>query len=140
MTDVMTLADLTARTGMQVDEHLDLADPIPVLSGVQVQGDVAVIPADLLSGVRISGTGEPVPAAGVVLVAGQHDHRLVADEGTCVVTLNVRDRAGLAVAAFTTTAPCWLLHPEHGGMAFAPGSYVVRRQREQAEVARVVAD
>jgi hypothetical protein len=82
-----------------------------------------------------------VPVGGVTLVAGVHPHVLVADAGTCQYTLDVSDSAGLAVAAVRATEPVWLLHPEHGGTGLAPGTWVIRRQREQsAEQARLVAD
>ncbi|MGH3560565.1 MAG: hypothetical protein ACRDTN_01840 [Mycobacterium sp.] len=31
-------------------------------------------------------------------------------------------------------------HPKHGYMGIAPGSYEIRRQREMAGIARMVAD
>lgn len=47
----------------------------------------------------------------------------------------------LAIGLFEATAPVYLLHPEHGASGCAPGSYVVRRQREREDPhARLVAD
>jgi hypothetical protein len=34
----------------------------------------------------------------------------------------------------------YLAHPEHGYLAMGPGAYTVRRQREQADEIRLVAD
>jgi hypothetical protein len=34
----------------------------------------------------------------------------------------------------------YLGHPEHGYLGITPGSYEIRRQREMAGVARMVAD
>jgi hypothetical protein len=46
------------------------------------------------------------------------------------------------VGVFTVTegATAYLAHPEHGYMGIAPGTYTVRRQREQADEIRQVAD
>jgi hypothetical protein len=37
-------------------------------------------------------------------------------------------------------ATAWLDHPEHGNTGIAPGEYVLRRKREQADELRMVAD
>jgi hypothetical protein len=37
-------------------------------------------------------------------------------------------------------AECYLVHPEHGGSGIGPGTWVIRRQREQAAQVRAVAD
>ena len=37
-------------------------------------------------------------------------------------------------------ATAYVAHPEHGYMGVGPGVYEVRRQREMADVIRVVAD
>lgn len=39
-----------------------------------------------------------------------------------------------------TDAIAYVLHPEHGAMGHAPGTYLVRRQTEQADDERLVAD
>lgn len=128
----MKLAELIAQSDIEVLEHLDREADIPVLSGPQPQGDVFVLP--------ITGTikGEPVPPEGVVLVSGQHDHRLHA-EGDVIFA---RANTGLTVARVHVPegATGYLLHTEHGGTGLAPGTYEIRRQREQAEEARLVAD
>lgn len=137
----MTLADLTDRTGTEVYDHLEQDAEIPVLDGPQAQGDVMVLPERMAAPrLRSGAVWADVPAAGVPLVAGQHTHTLVADPGTCRITRDVDDRDGMDVAVFEASAPVWLLHPEHGGSGVAPGRYVVRRQREQGDVARLVAD
>lgn len=139
--NTMTLEDLTDRTGLMVLDHLTLDAEIPVCSGPQAQGDVMVIPEEMARPqLRAGAVWTDVPAAGVALVAGQHTHTLVADPGTCRITRDVNDGDGMDVAVFDASAPVWLLHPEHGGSGVAPGRYVVRRQREQGEVARLVAD
>ncbi|MEV0997191.1 hypothetical protein [Nonomuraea sp. NPDC050202] len=141
----MTLAELTSRTGLTVLDHLERSVRIPVLDGLQAQGDLIVIP---LSEVDVTVWGDavwrPVPAEGVELLrgaAGGNPHTLVAEPGTCRWTAHVRDGQGLAIGVFDATAPVYLLHPEHGGSGCAPGTYVVRRQREhEGSRSRLVAD
>jgi len=88
----------------------------------------------------------PVPAAGLELLRGTadgHPHTLVADQGTCSWTPDVRDGQRLALGVLRAAAPAYLIHPEHGGTGVAPGTYLIRRQRERSHVAeqdRLVAD
>lgn len=124
------------------DHHVDrslVADiDIPVLTGLQRQGDVLVAPA--------RGGKEPglrVPAEGVPVVrgeAGGNTHLLVAVEGA--VTWRAAAGGGQLLGAVTVPdgGVAGLLHPEHGATLIGPGSYVVRRQREQADEIRLVAD
>lgn len=130
-----TLNELTDQTGLVVDEHLVRDLEIPVLAGVQCQGDLIIVPASV-AGRVYPAADRPVPAQGVELLRGQHPHVLVADPGTC----RVRFLSGQDLAVVDADAAVYLLHPEHGGMGLAPGRYVVRRQREQADEQRLVAD
>ncbi len=52
------------------------------------------------------------------------------------------DRQELLLGHLTVAAGAvaHLAHPEHGYASIAPGNYVIRRQREQADEIRVVAD
>ncbi|WP_255952886.1 hypothetical protein [Streptomyces odontomachi] len=130
-----TLADLTARTGLDVLAHIEREVAVPVIAGLQAQGDLIVVPWQLLADVTVPSTArwQEVPAAGVVLLrgaAGGNPHTLVADAGTCRWTRTVEDPEGLALAVVENTAVVHLVHPEHGGSGIAPGRYVVRRQRE----------
>jgi len=49
MRTTLTLADLTARTGLEVLGHLEREVTIPVTGGIQAQGDLLVIPILLLA-------------------------------------------------------------------------------------------
>jgi hypothetical protein len=136
MTTALTLADLTSRTGLDVLDHLERETTIPVSDGLQAQGDLIVIPAAHIPGdVTIrAGSWREVPAAGIELLrsaAGGNPHTLVADPGTCQWTTRVSDPTGLALGVLTTTAVAYLIHPEHGGTGIAPGTYLIRRQRER---------
>lgn len=143
----MKLATLLDASGLSVLDHLERDADIPVLDGLQAQGDLLVIPADLIRvvGPHRGGRLDSVPATGVELVrgvAGNNPHTLVADPDTCWWTALVRDPLGLAIAVFENTAPAYLVHPEHGGTGIAPGRWIVRRQQECGNLAvrRLIAD
>ncbi|MEU2588462.1 hypothetical protein ABZ612_37600 [Streptomyces avermitilis] len=133
----MTLAELTTRTGLDVLDHLERQVAVPVVDGLQAQGDLLVIPyAFVEPAVRVHTYAywQDVPAGGVELLrsaAGGNPHALVADPGTCRWTPDVRDTMRLALGMLETSAAAYLIHPEHGGTGIAPGRYVVRRQRER---------
>lgn len=140
-----TLEDLTMQTGMEVLEHLVLGAEIPVVDGLQAQGDLFIIPLSTAGDVVVNRDARwtEVPAEGVEVLrgaAGGNPHVLVADAGVCRWTTDVTDRARLALGVLRADRPVHLLHPEHGGSGIAAGEYVIRRQREQAETQRLVAD
>jgi hypothetical protein len=127
----MFLAELLDRTGLDVLDHLDRQVTVPVIDGLQAQGDLIVLPLGLLG--WVPGDWWELPAEGRELVrgeAGNNPHTLVADRGTCRMTTWLSDPERLAIAAFENTAPAWLIHPEHGATGIAPGAWFVRRQRE----------
>lgn len=148
MLTTLTLADLTARTGLDVLGHLEREVTIPIIDGIQAQGDLLVIPIAFLAADPRSWTGRSVsivdsarwhevPGAGVEVLragTGGNPHTLVADPGTCRWTTGVTDPQQLALGALTTTGVAYLIHPEHGGSGIAPGTYVIRRQRERSSM------
>ncbi|MCF6467593.1 hypothetical protein FAF44_04085 [Nonomuraea sp. MG754425] len=141
----MTLEELTTWTGLSVLDHLERSARIPVIDGLQAQGDLIVVPMPIADVTVWDRAGwRPVPPEGVELLrgaAGGNPHTLVAEPGRARWTADVRDALGLAIGVFTATAPVYLLHPEHGGSGCAPGTYVVRRQREhEGHRSRLVAD
>ncbi|WP_433182074.1 hypothetical protein [Actinoallomurus sp. CA-150999] len=143
----MTLASLSQQTGLAVLDHLETSVTIPVVDGLQAQGDLIVIPFSMVAaamGFWPDPAWADVPAEGVELLrgeAGGNPHTLVADPGTCRWTTRVSDSDGLAIGVFETSAVAYLLHPEHGATGCAPGTYVVRRQRErEGSRSRLVAD
>ncbi|MEO6088809.1 MAG: hypothetical protein ABIQ18_37430 [Umezawaea sp.] len=131
----MELAELLDRTGLSVLDHLEKQAAVPVVDGLQAQGDLIVIPFDLVGTITLWGTGwHDVPPEGVELVrgaAGNNPHTLVADACTCRWTKNFHDGLGLGIAIFENTVPVYLVHPEHGGSGVAPGRWLVRRQQER---------
>jgi hypothetical protein len=143
----VTLASLSQRTGLAVLDHLEQSVSIPVVDGLQAQGDLIVIPLRAVAAsVRLPRHARwtDVPSEGVELLrgaAGGNPHTLVADPGTCRWTTYLWDSHDLALGLFEASAIAYLLHPEHGATGCAPGAYVVRRQREhEGRRARLVAD
>lgn len=131
-----TLELLIDRHGVEVHDHLDRAEIVPVNAGLQIQGDVAVVP---VVGVY---KAPAVPAEGIPVVRGENGgntHLLLADGKVGWTTDGAN---GLALGWLTVAegATAWLAHPEHGYLGVAPGTYEVRRQREQADEIRLVAD
>ena len=136
-----TLAEVTRATGFEVLEHLEAETEVPVLDGLQAQGDLAVIPI-AAPGPGRGGGGQTVPPAGIAVieaVGGGHEHRLFAGvPGTAF--WRPASPGGQSIGILEATEPAYLLHPEHGAAGLAPGTYELRRQREQADEERLVAD
>ncbi|MEV5826030.1 hypothetical protein AB0L25_10675 [Spirillospora sp. NPDC052242] len=122
--------------------RLDASLAVPVIDGLQAQGDLIVVPLHVLSAsvhVRTNAAWTDVPPEGVELlrgVAGGNTHSLVAEPGTCRWTTHVQDSTLLSLGVFETSAVAYLMHPEHGASGVAPGAYAVRRQREHGAHAR----
>jgi hypothetical protein len=140
---VFTLEQAVDRFGVDVDDHHDREVAIPVLTGLQLQGDVAVIPLPPHSAPATT----TLPAAGFPVVRGEdggHTHLLLAAGD---VFFDASPTAGtdpddldLGVLTVPDGATAYLAHPEHAYAGIGVGTYVVRRQREQADVMRFVAD
>jgi len=130
------LSDLIDRHGVDVLDHLDRQTHVPVATGAPVaQGDVLAVPLR-----HAEALGHLVPAGGLVVVAGQHDHRLLADGP--VSWHPAPEGSGVVVGTVTVPegATGWLAHDEHGYVGLGAGVWQLRRQRELAERARLVAD
>ena len=133
---MMKLMELLDRTGLDVLDHLERQLVVPVVDGLQAQGDLLIIPLAMLRVVvpHPQAYWQPIPSDGVELVrgvAGNNPHTLVADPDTCWWTTAVHDPTGLGIAVFENTAPAYLVHPEHGGSGVAAGRWLVRRQQER---------
>jgi hypothetical protein len=148
---VKTLAEVTEATGFAVLEHLEAEAQVPVLGGLQAQGDLFVIPVGQQpqgTHARASSLTEaydvkPVPAEGIAVieaVGSGHEHRLFASVPGAATFGLANTTAGQDIGILVCTEPAYLLHPEHGATGIAPGAYVLRRQREQADEERLVAD
>lgn len=133
----MTVAELEKRIGVSVDEHLIRSMEIPVISGrAQRQGDVMFLPSRKAATV-------PLSREGVAVVRGENGgntHAVHADQGAVFYAPNLGVGQILGWLTVAEGGVAILSHPEHGFMAFGPGRYEARRQREQADEVRIVAD
>lgn len=126
---------ILAEHGVDIPAHLTAQAEVPILTGLQRQGDLLVVPAR-----PGKPQGEPIPADGVAVVrgeAGGNTHLLV---GSGI--WHPTPTAGLILGTLTVPrgAQAYLLHPEHGATGVGGGCYTVRRQREMADEIRMVAD
>lgn len=133
-----TTLELTEATGVQVITDHDDID-IPILAGVQRQGDVLIRPS-----VGVLATTK-VPASGTPVVRGENGgntHAIYAADGPvyCDTTQVSTQDLRVALLSVPEGSAAYMGHPEHGFLGIAPGSYEIRRQREQAEEMRMVAD
>lgn len=142
-----TFADLKEMFGTTTDFVGEFAADldIPVLAGPQCQGDVSVCPLALYGAKPRFGDSKPVGGAGIEVIRGgamNNAHTLRSlDQG---VTWRPVALAGESVALGQLTVPegaqCFLEHGEHGFNGIGAGTYVIGRQREQADVVRMVQD
>jgi len=133
-----TTTQLIEATGVPVCTEQDFDLEIPVLTGVQRQGDVLVRPA-IVTAVTA------VPAAGTPVVRGENGgntHTIHAADGPVYCDTGTASTRNLQVACLSVPegSTAYLGHPEHGYMGIGPGDYEIRRQREMAEEMRMVAD
>lgn len=135
---MLTLSTLIDRHGITVEDHLDVDGLVPIHTGLQRQGDVIVVPDPKATATT------PVPPAGVPVVrgeAGGNTHTVVADGP---VLCDTRQASVTNLTLATLTVPegsvAYLAHPEHAYTGIGPGTYTLRRQREQADELRIVAD
>lgn len=139
MTSTITLDQAIGRFSVDVLEHLDRDVSIPTVSDIGRQGDVLIVARP-----RGRSATTPVPAAGFPAVrgeAGGNTHLLLA-EGPVFYDPRPAsaDNLDLGVLTVDEGAQAFLAHPEHGYLGIAPGTYTLRRQREQADELRMVAD
>jgi len=138
----------SAMTAGDVLDALAADADIPVITGLPVaQGDLLILPADG----KVPDAIVPLPAAGAELVRGQggHIHLLLgrvlwapgAPGAQTVGTITVPPgEAGYLAHGDGTPVSALSADAEHALDAFGPGTWIVRRQREQADEERLVAD
>lgn len=139
-----TTTEMIEATGVTVVTATDLANiEIPVLTGIQRQGDVLIRP---LTGVLAGNAATTaVPATGTPVVRGENGgntHAIYAADGPVFCDTVAASTTDLRVAVLSVPegSTAYLGHPEHGYMGVGPGDYEIRRQREMAEEMRMVAD
>ena len=141
MSKIITLADVEREFGATHLDHLDREAELPTVDQLGFQGDVAVIRDD-----DATPSTTPVPAQGYPVVKGENGgntHALFGAHAFYTPSPTAgTDPSDLDLGVLTVPeGPAALLsHPEHGGLLVAPGTYTLRRQREQADVERFVRD
>lgn len=132
-----TLEKLLSEHDLAVLDHLDMQAEVP-LTDFGRQGDVAVIPSRI---VKSKGATTLVPREGVPVVRGENGGNTHAIFAAGPVFLDLTNR-GQDIATMTVPegSEAHLHHPQHGLIRFVPGDYTIRRQREQADEIRLVAD
>jgi hypothetical protein len=130
-----TLTTLRERFDTSALDHLDDIE-VPILTGPQRQGDVMIVPT---RAGNVAGL-EAIGAEGIAVVRGENggNTHLLLGEGDVQYAPKSGQILGTIVVNEGATA--WLTHPEHGFNGVGPGTYMVTRQREQAEEIRLVAD
>lgn len=134
-----TLGSLIDTHQVDVHEHHDRDELVPVLTGMQRQGDVLVVRRSDLPPATTT-----VPRQGVPVVRGENGgntHLLLAS-GDVRCDVRTADARNLTLAVVTVAegATAYLAHPEHAYSGIGPGTYRLTRQREQADELRMVAD
>ena len=136
----MTYADALTKVGATVPDHLIADAEVPVLTGVQAQGDLLIVPI-----VKTKATMMPVPDEGVQVVGGEATgnshflHRGFDSPG--VEYARVSDGQCIAVVSIPEGQSAQLIHTdEHGANGIGPGLYGIHEKREQADEIRRVTD
>lgn len=139
-----TLGTILDRAGVDTLGVLDAQVDVPVLTGLaQAQGDLIILPRP-----NKPAATTPIPTAGALVVraesSGGNTHSLHSWDGpACYYERALASSSGLVLGMLTVPdgATAYLVHTEeHGANAFGPGTYEIRRQREQADEIRMVAD
>lgn len=139
-----TYGTALALAGVTVPDHLTADAEVPVLTGVQAQGDLIVFPATeaaLPSDVEF----KTVPAAGVQVVHGEatgNTHWLHAGfDSPGVLWARVDEGVRIGFVRVPEGESAQLIHTdEHGANGIGPGLYAIHGKREQADEIRRVAD
>ena len=140
---MQTIMELRDKFKTEVMEHLELEEIVPVIVGFQRQGDIAIYPTPA----RDTKNLQPIPAEGVIVVRGENGgntHTLLADINSGVlISMNPSPSVNDLVLG-TLVVPegkvAYLSHPEHGFNAIGEGTYNIKRQRQQSDVERFIAD
>lgn len=142
-----TTSELSTKYNVELYDHVmdGFGDvEVPVITGPQSQGDVRIRPLDTTPAVTVKKNAKWVPVGlggiDVVKPVSGHTHTLVASSGVVTWTTDVTDTTGLAIGVAKVSDVAWLAHAEHGFTGIGAGTYTLRRQREQADVQRIVAD
>lgn len=141
-----TFGTALALAGVTVPEHLVADAEVPVLTGVQAQGDLLVYP--VIGSAALPATDlrwGPVPPAGVQVVHGEATgnthwlHRGFDSPG--VLWARVDGDLTIGYVCVPDDQSAQLIHTdEHGANGIGPGVYAINGKREMADEIRRVAD
>lgn len=136
----MTFADALQKVGVSVPEHLIADAEVPVLTGVQAQGDLLIVPIES-TGAELA----PLPAKGVQVVFGEatgNSHWLHSGfDSPGIQFARVEDGQAIAVVLVPEGQSAQLIHTdEHGSNGIGAGLYAIHEKREQADEIRRVTD
>ena len=137
---MITYATALSVHGIQIPEHLTKDAEVPTLTGLQAQGDIVIIPTDTVDTRNML----PVPSAGIQVINGEsagNTHWLDAGFDSPGVMWSSLDNQDLGILHVPNGQCAVLTHTdEHGANAMGPGTYILRRQREQADQIQYVID
>jgi hypothetical protein len=128
---------MKARYGVDFLDHLDQQADLPVISRLAAQGDLLVRRID-----AVNEAVTPIPATGFPVVRGENGGNTHAVYGAGFYDPAPARGGELLLGILTVPGgeQVLLSHPEHGGFLIEPGTYEMRRQREQADEIRLVQD
>lgn len=135
-----TYAEALERQGVTIPPHLIADAEVPVLTGVQGQGDLLIVP----SLTRVPDL-QLVPDEGIQVVFGEatgNSHYLQRGfDSPGVMFARVNTGQCLIVVSVPVGQTAELIHTdEHGVNAMGPGLYAIHEKREQADEIRRVTD
>jgi hypothetical protein len=137
----LTYEQALAKVGATVPQHLVADAEVPVLTGMQAQGDLLIVPIDSTEASLGS-----VPAQGVQVVVGEatgNSHHLHPgfDSPGILFTRTADSGQQIAVLRVPQGQSAHLIHTdEHGANGIGPGLYAIHEKREMREQVSRVTD
>lgn len=142
----MTLTAALARHNITAADEALAEIEVPVLAGMQRQGDVLIVPRPHIGAAERTRMA-PVPREGVHVVRGEatgNSHILDAVKGVVLWEAHesrASDDLVLGIVHVEVDSVAHLIHTEeHGCNALAAGTYVLTGKRQMADEIRRVAD
>jgi hypothetical protein len=131
----LTLGQAATQANINLEPIWDHDTIMEIRTGLFAQGDLLCIPLHIATPT----SGTPIPAEGIAVIEGNHDHRIIAPVGTATWIAGA-GKSSLSIGVLTCTQPVYLIHAEHGGHGLAAGVWEMRGQREDSRegVRRVV--
>jgi hypothetical protein len=129
-----TFETVLAVHSVAIPAHLAAQATVPVLRGLQRQGDLLIVPA-------ADEATTPVPQEGCPLVVGEATGNTHWLHGAGPIFFDREDGHVVGTLTVPQGSVAYLVHTEeHGANGMGSGSYSIRRAREWADEIRLVAD